>query len=191
MSLPCVTMLGMSGAKVGSLIGAVGGLVFLLSNAGARPAPWSLLLRVLGGVAFLVVVALVLRARRIGKGVEPSRQQLRAYGLTVLAEVAAIVLGSRVLVGIFDLPTATLPWVTTVLGAHFLVFARVFDEPVFVWLGAAVTACGIAGLVMALAGSGQPGIDVVAGIMPGAILLVAVGQSAWVGRPRPAEAEVV
>ena len=70
-------------------------------------------------------------------------------------------------------------------------FARVFDEPVFVWLGAAVTACGIAGLVMALAGSGQPGIDVVAGIMPGAILLVAVGRSAWVGRPRPAEAEVV
>jgi predicted ferric reductase len=180
-------MTGMTGAKLGSLIGAVGGLVFILANAGALSGPWSPVLRVLGVLSFLAVVTLVLRARIIGQGVEPSRGQLRAYGFTVLAEVAAIVLGSRILVAAFDLTTATLPWVATVLGLHFLVFARIFRETVFVWLGAAVTVCGVAGVVMAVAGTAAVAISVAAGVVPGLILLLAVGQSAWVGRPVSAQ----
>ncbi len=180
----------MSGAKLGSMVGAVGGLVFVMSNAGALSGPWPVVLRVLGVVAFAAVVALVLRARVVGKGVEPSPAQLRAYGLTVLAEVAAIVVGNRVLVAVFALPTATLPWVASVLGAHFLVFARIFQEPVFAWLGAAVTVCGIGGILLAVFSATPAAIGVVAGIVPGAVLLGAVGQSAWVGRPRPVALEV-
>ena len=181
----------MSGAKLGSMIGAVGGLVFIMSNSGALSGPWPVVLRVLGVIAFAAVVALVLRARVVGKGVEPSQGQLRAYGLTVLGEVAAIVIGNRILVAVFELPTATLPWVATVLGAHFLVFAKVFREPVFVWLGAAVTVCGVAGLLMAIAVVAPVAISVVAGVVPGTILLSAVGHSAWVGRPESTAVEAL
>jgi len=69
-----------------------------------------------------------------------------------------------------------------VLGLHFLVFARIFREAVFVWLGAAVTVCGVAGVVMAVAGAAAAAISVAAGVVPGLILVLAVGQSAWAGR---------
>lgn len=62
----------LSGAKIGSLIGCVGGLAFYLVNAGPLPDAWPLLLRVLGVLLFVGVVALVLRARVIGRGIAPS-----------------------------------------------------------------------------------------------------------------------
>jgi len=57
----------MSGAKLGSMIGAVGGLVFIMSNSGALSGPWPVVLRVLGVIAFAAVVALVLRARVVAR----------------------------------------------------------------------------------------------------------------------------
>ena len=172
---------GMSGAKVGSLIGAVGGLTFIASNAGVLPGAWPLVLRLVGICTFMLVVALILRADIIGRGVAPTRAQLRNYGFTVLAEVLAIVVGSRILVSVFDLAEATLPWVATVVGAHFVVFARIFKEPVFAGLGIPMTTFGLAGMVVAARGAAKSTIGVVGGIVPGSILLVAVGWSAWVG----------
>ena len=172
----------MSGAKLGSMIGAVGGLVFVVANAGALPGPWPLVLWVAGVLAFVGVTALVVRARLIGRGVEPTRPQMRAFGYTVLAEFLAIPLGSQVLVRALDLPTATLPWVATVIGVHFLVFARVFGEPVFTWLGLGVTLCGVVGIVLAARDAPQSAISLVGGILPGIILLASVGWSAWVGQ---------
>lgn len=174
----------MTGAKLGSLVGAVGGLVFVLANAGALPGPWPLVLQVTGIVAFALVVAAVLRAPVIGGGVEPSQRQLRDYGFTVLAEVVAILAGTRILVGVLDLPTATLPWVATVVGLHFLVFARIFREPVFWWLGGAVTGCGVAGLALAAASAPEATVSTVGGVVPGAVLLASVGWSAAAGSRR-------
>lgn len=171
----------MSGAKVGSLLGAVGGLVFIVSNAGELQGAWPLVLRLFGIGTFVLVVSLVLRADVIGSGVAPTRAQMRGYGLTVLAEVLAIVVGSRVLVGGFDLPEATLPWVATVVGVHFVVFARIFKESIFTVLGIPMTACGLVGVAMAVADVGRLPIAVVGGIAPGLIMLAAVGWSAWTG----------
>ena len=172
----------MSGAKVGSLLGAVGGLVFIVSNAGELQGAWPLVLRLVGIGTFVLVVSLVLRADVIGSGVAPTRAQMRGYGLTVLAEVLAIVVGSRVLVGGFDLPEATLPWVATVVGVHFVVFARIFNESIFAVLGIPMTVCGVVGVAMAVAGVGRLSIAVVGAIAPGLIMLAAVGCSAWPGR---------
>lgn len=132
----------MSGAKVGSFIGAVGGLVFIVSNAGVLPGAWPLVLRLLGIATFALVVALVLCAEVIGSGAAPTRAQLRGYGFTVLAEVLAILVGSRVLAGVFDLAEATLPWVATVVGVHFIVFARIFKESIFAVLGVPMSTAG-------------------------------------------------
>ena len=174
----------LSGAKIGSLIGCVGGLAFYLVNAGPLPGAWPVLMRVLGVLLFVGIVALVLRARVIGRGVEPSQRQLRAYGGTVIAEVVAIIVGSRLLVTLTGEPGVGLPWVAIVLGIHFVVFAPIFREPVFAWFGVPIALCGVVGLVLVLSGTSPATIGVVAGILPGTIMFGAVAWSAWVGRPR-------
>ena len=144
----------MSGAKVGSFIGAVGGLVFIVSDAGVLPGAWPLVLRLLGIATFALVVALVLCADVIGRDAAPTRAQLRGYGFTVLAAVLAILVGSRVFLGVFDvfdLAEATLPWVATVVGVHFIVFARIFKESIFAVLGVPMRTCGLVGVAMAAA----------------------------------------
>ena len=94
----------------------------------------------------------------------------------------AILVGSRVLVDVFDLAEATLPWVATVVGVHFIVFARIFKESIFAVLGIPMTICGLVGVAMAAAGVATLPIAVAGGVAPGAIMLAAVGWSAWVGR---------
>ncbi|MEO7060190.1 MAG: hypothetical protein ABI083_10740 [Lapillicoccus sp.] len=173
----------MNGAKVGSLIGCCGGLAFYLINAGPLSGSWPLVVQILGVVLFVVVVGLVLRARVIGHGGEPTRGQLRAYGWTVIGEVAAIFIGSRVLVAVSDRTTVSLPWVAVVLGVHFVIFAPIFKEPVFAWFGVPIAVLGVVGLGLALADTGAATIGVVAGIIPGTIMFAAVAWSAWVGRP--------
>lgn len=174
----------LSGAKIGSLIGCVGSLLFYLVNAGPLPGAWPLLLRVLGVLLFVGIVALVLRAQVIGRGVEPSRGQLRAYGWTVIGEVLAIFAGTRLLVVLTDKPDVGLPWVAIVLGTHFIIFAPIFKEPIFAWFGVPIALCGVVGLVLVLTGTVPPSIGVVSGILPGTIMFGAVAWSAWVGRPR-------
>lgn len=178
-----------TGAKLGSLIGCVGGLAFYLINAGALADPWPLVLRVLGVLLFVGIVAMVLRARVIGRGVEPSREQLRAYGWTVVGEFAAIFAGARLLNALSDKPDVGLPWVAVVLGVHFVIFAPIFKEPIFAWFGVPIAVCGVVGLVLVLtspAGAHPATLAVVAGILPGTIMFAAVAWSAWVGRPRTA-----
>ena len=61
-------------------------------------------------------------------------------------------------------------------------FARVFGEPVFTWLGLGVTLCGVVGIVLAARAAPQSAISLVGGILPGIILLASVGWSARVGQ---------
>jgi hypothetical protein len=46
----------------------------------------------------------------------------------------------------------------------------VWSQPLFFWLGAALSVCGVLGLVLAGAGAGPAPIDLVGGIVPGALL---------------------
>ena len=111
---------------------------------------------------------------------------MRGYGFTVLAEVLAILVGSRVLAGVFDLAEETLPWVATVVGVHFVLFARIFKESIFAVLGIPMTVCGVVGVAIAVSGVGRLPITIVGGIAPGVNMLAAVGWSAWTGRRAPA-----
>jgi len=65
---------------------------------------------------------------------------------------------------------------------HFFGLAVVFGERFFHWLGGAITACGLAGIGLAGTGAGDPSIALVAGVLPGVMLLC----FAWWGAHRSA-----
>jgi hypothetical protein len=58
-----------------------------------------------------------------------------------------------------------------VVGVHFFALAVVFGARFFHVLGGMITACGVTGLVLAIAGAGIAAISLAAGVIPGAVLL--------------------
>lgn len=173
---------GQAGARAGALVGAVGGLVFVVVNAGAASGPWPVVLRVAAVALFLLDTVLVLRAPALGSGAEPTTGQLRAYRWTVLAEVLAFPAGTFVLRSLLGLDGAALPWVAVVVGVHFVVFARIFPGAGFLLLGVVVSVLGAAGLAMVVAGVDQDPVRLVAGVMTGFTLLAAVLRGVLLGR---------
>lgn len=160
----------MTAEKLGSLIGASFGLIFVLVNTGSVPTPLAWLLRVLAVIAFLGVVFAVRRPGPTG-GTSAGGGFGRGYWLVVAAEVVAIWGGIVLLNGPLDKPDASVAWVSSVVGAHFVALAVVWSNPLFHWLGAALFGCGAAGLLLAALGSATVGVDLVGGVLPGAILL--------------------
>ena len=137
--------------ETGSLIGACGGLAFLLFNTGSLPVALAWTIRALGVVAFVAVIwYAVLHPERRGMVDRPGAASMRTYWLAVVGMVIAIPLGSLVINRVLDRPALTLPWVVLVLGAHFLPFARAFRAPIFAQLGLALIALAVAGAVVAL-----------------------------------------
>jgi hypothetical protein len=134
------------GARLGSLVGAVAGLVFVLVNAGGLPG--GTVLRAAGVIVFAVVVAAIVRSRV--ESPAPERSALRTYWTCVAAEVVAILVGAQVLTRL-DQPDLVLCWVVLVVGVHFVPFARAFRAPVFLPLGLALVALGVLGGVAVLA----------------------------------------
>lgn len=161
--------------KIGSLIGAVGGLVFIQANAGAFPAGVELGLRVAGAVAFVAVLAALPRVNRPAPTDTRSPGALgRGYGVIVAAELLGIFVGLRVLNGPLDTPQATPAWIAFVVGTHFVALALLLREAAFSRLGYAITACGAAALLAAFLGAPDSVIAALAGILPGALLLSSV-----------------
>jgi hypothetical protein len=174
------------GQRVGSTVAAVFGLVYVLVNTSALPTGWMFLLRVLAGCAAVAVLVAVLRS---GTGPAdgdeaPRRVFGRGYWWVVIGEVAAIFVGVRLLDGPLDRPEAGVAWVSVVVGVHFHALAVVFGEPFFHRLGALITACGAVGLVLAFSDAGELPVDLVAGVVPGAVLL----GFGWWGAHRTPEA---
>jgi hypothetical protein len=135
---------------LGSLIGAVGGLVFVLVNVAGLPAGWVWPLRLLGLVAFAAVVVVALRAWSGQPGDPPAPDALRPYLVSVAAMAVAVPLGSIALRRLVDRPELTLPWVVLVVGAHFLPMARAFRAPVFRALGLGLVLVALVGGVLTL-----------------------------------------
>ena len=168
------------GQRLGSLIGAGFGLIYVEVNAGALAAPAAAALRIAGGVAFAGLVA-VLAARR-----DPGARADGAarggfgprYGLVVAAEVAAIVAGVALLNGPLDRPRAAVAWVSVVVGVHFFALAALWRVSLFRWLGAAIVVCGLAGLAAAGLGASSAVVATMGGVLPGALLLAAGYQGA-------------
>lgn len=91
----------------------------------------------------------MIRGPKIAHAV-PGRDAIRTYGFAVLGMIAAIFVGARVLDGVFDRPTAVLPWVVLVVGGHFLPFAGAFQLPIFRLLAITLVVVGLAGLMPTL-----------------------------------------
>lgn len=152
--------------RIGSTIGATFGVVFVSVNAGAFAAPWDSIVRVLGVTAFAATIWFgVVRAPR-GREGELGARAKRTYGVAVLAEVTAILVGALVF-NELGLPQLVLPWVVIVVGLHFLPFATAFAAPVFKSLAWILVFVGLIGctataLVADIAG---PVTGVVAGLV--------------------------
>ena len=155
---------------LGSVIGAVAGLVFVLANAGDLPA--ATVWRVAGGLAFVLVIV-ALRRGPVAEPPRPSRTALRTYGLCVLGEVLAIPVGALVIRALDGPAELVVVWVVFVVGVHFLPFARAFGLPVFDLLAGTLIVLAVVGGVLTLA------VDAVAGpwtaVLAGFALLAFAG----------------
>ncbi len=140
---------GMRTKPIGSIIGAIAGLVFVLVNAGTVPA--SLVWRVVAIAGFVAIIwFVVLRGPEIDQ-LSPDREALRTYAMAVTAMVVAIPVGASIISNRLDRPNAVLVWVVFVVGAHFLPFAHAFQLPIFYWLSASLILVSLIGALPTLA----------------------------------------
>ncbi|WP_191842074.1 hypothetical protein [Catellatospora chokoriensis] len=142
----------MRGERIGAMIGSIGGLIFVLINAGQLAAPVDTLARVVGVLAFVAVVwfAVIRPSGAQGPAEPPSRQAIRVYGASVTAMAVGIPVGAGIVNNVLHQPLLTVPWVVFAVGAHFLPFAAAFRAPVFGRLGWTMIALAVVGGVLAL-----------------------------------------
>lgn len=168
-----------NGARVGALIGAVGGLAFVVFNAWPLGDPWVNVAVVLGVLWFLWVVRAILRVPADDEAFRPDARQMQAFWIVVVLEVVLIVGGTQLFIRVLDLPSAALPWVATVLGVHWVVFRMVFQQDVFLWLGWFTLTLGVVGLMVALTGAAAENAlaatAICSGLIVGVVMLGAVG----------------
>jgi hypothetical protein len=171
------------GRRLGSLIAAVFGLVYIEVNAGSLTPPITLTLRVLGAGAFLAVLI-----RLWLEGPQPAAPAARGVGfgghywLIVALEAAGIVIGSAALRAL-GLGSATVAWVSVVVGIHFIALAAVWHLSLFRRLGAAIALCGAAAIAAAAAGAGRGWVAGIGAVLPGALLLWAATRRATIVPP--------
>jgi hypothetical protein len=174
----------MRSQRLGLLIGSVFGLVFVEVNSGALPTAVGVVVRVVGGLAFLLVLIGIGRLRPIPISARPAHAAGigfgRGYWLVVAGEVVAIVAGARLLSGPLDAPRAGVAWVAFVVGAHFVGLAVVWAEPIFGRLGGSIAVCGVVGLVLGLTDASNAAVAAAGGVLPGALLL---GFALWAVLP--------
>jgi hypothetical protein len=177
-----------NGARVGALIGAVGGLAFIVSNAWPLGEPWTNVTIGFGIVWFLFVVRAVLRVPDDPDAFRPDARQMQAFWIVVALEVILIVGGALLAIRVLQIPSASLPWVATVLGVHWLVYRMVFQEDVFLWLGWFTLTCGVVGLMVALTGVAEENAlaatAIGSGLIVGLVMLGAVHVDARKRRQR-------
>lgn len=173
----------MPGQRIGSMIAASFGLVYVVVNTGSFPVVVATSLRALGVIAFVAIAAALVRSRPADVQVGgPAAGFGRAYWVVVGAEAVALFAGLRVLDAAFDLSYAGVAWVSVVVGIHFLPLARIWREPVFVVLGVLVAGCGAIALLLAATLGDVAAVPAIGGVVPGFVLLA----SGWWGARRQA-----
>jgi len=169
----------MSNTKMSQIVGSVFGLIYIEANADGLP-PLAAALRVLGAASF--VGLLIALWRRPAPGSPPASGGDSApvfggrYWAVVTGEVVVGLAGIIVIGNVLDAPRSMIAWITLVVGIHFLALATVMRYTSFRALGTALAVCGVSGLVLAALGLPQA-TPVVAGILPGLVLLSFVGYS--------------
>jgi hypothetical protein len=153
----------------------------------AQPPPgWSLPLTV-GIFAAMAVEgfagSMVARFRRSATAMREERVS-RGYGITVAAEVAAIVIGALAL-GLAGRPAYTAPWILLAVGVHFVPLGRLFGSVDLLWSGLALCAVAIAAAVTGAVSAVAP--SAVTGGFGGLVLVMTAVTSllraALYGRP--------
>jgi hypothetical protein len=167
------------GRRLGSVISAVFGVIYIEVNAGSLPATMMLTLRVLGAAVFLLVLIRLwldgpqqttpLDGRGVGFGTR--------YWVIVALEAAGIVVGSAAMRAV-GLGSATVAWVSVVVGVHFLALAAVWRLSLFRRVGTAIALCGAVAIVAAAAGAGTAWVAAIGGVLPGGLLLWAATRGA-------------
>lgn len=130
---------------------AIGGLTFVLVNAGGLPDPWPWLLQ---GLSVLVFIWTLLRLRQPGalpSGQRPDARSWRTYMVSVGLMLLAFPLGARLL-NMYDFAELVVLWIVLVVGLHFFPFAQAFGTPVFRNVAASLVAAALVGMGLALLG---------------------------------------
>ncbi|WP_182348855.1 hypothetical protein [Tomitella gaofuii] len=182
------------GRLIGSLVAAGFGLIYVLVNSWPLPsaAAWAVRITAIA-LATVTAGSVAVGALRApdgpGDADAPPPRLARGYWLIVTGEAAALFGGLAVINGLLDAPHAGVAWVSLVVGAHFVPMARLFRLAFFHLIGAVIGACGIAGLVFAALQSSGEVTAVVAGVLPGLVLLgfAVWGSTRWWVTPQIAE----
>ncbi len=158
--------------RSGSLIGLIGGLLFIGSYSSALGAAVSAAAWAAGVILVLAALsALYVWPVALGPMARPGRLALATYVACVVGELAVIKLGSQALTaaGHGELrPTL----ITGVVGLHFIPFAWAFHERMFLWLGGLVCVLGVTGL---LAGAmGVAHVAETAAVLAGLLMLIVI-----------------
>ncbi|HJP75418.1 MAG TPA: hypothetical protein VJ914_14180 [Pseudonocardiaceae bacterium] len=165
-------------ALIGSIVSAgfgIGWVEWGTLNLGGTA---STVIRVVGVVIGVVLIVRSIRlrhqqrvAQRANPGsAEPSMLASRGYRLVVAVEAAALIAGYLVL-GAIGHGTYQIVWFALVVGVHFVVFGRLFEFR-FYFVGAALIAAAIAGLIVGIAGGGVALVQAVTGFASGLTLFV-------------------
>lgn len=154
--------------RLPALIGIGFGLLFVLINAGALPAPWPLPVRVTGLVLTAAVVARVLTGA-VAPAPRPEPSAMRTYWRWVGIEGLAIFAGTFLL-GRLGLGQFGVLWVIAVVGVHFIPFATAFRRPAYATLGWVLITLAVLGALLAVL-LGATG-SALAGVSAGMVLLV-------------------
>lgn len=138
----------------GSIIGAVGGTVFVLVNRGDLSGAWPTVALAAWVVAAAAYVwTTFVRVREVPALPRPWRGAGLVYVGSVLGMLGFIAGGAAVLRSV-GMPEAQVALVVTGVGLHFLPFAWAFRAPVFRVLGWAMTCIGLAGVAATAAAGG-------------------------------------
>jgi hypothetical protein len=138
--------------RIGSLVGLVGGMVFVGSYSAALGPVVSAVAWAAGlvGVAGALIAHYV-RPVPLGPLPRLSPVGMLIYLACVAGELALIAAGSRALLSA-DRGELQPALIATVVGLHFIPFALAFRERMFYLLGGAVAAVGAAGLLVGAIG---------------------------------------
>ncbi len=164
--------------RISIFITTIFGLVYVMANTQLLAPIEGVAIRVIGIIA---AVGLLLSLPRPDMPDPPGVGFSRGYWLIVAAEIVVGLGGLWVLNGVLGIHDASIAWISLVVGVHFFGFYVIWRLPVMVWLGAAITVCGALGLIAAGLDRSATLIAVVAGIVPGALLLA----GGWWSRLHP------
>lgn len=162
------------------MIAAIFGLVYIEVNAGALPATMAVVVRALGACGFVLVLLKLSRERSDPmQAPEAGEDGFFSSGFwrIVALEAVGIVAGSAVM-RLVGLGSATVAWVSVVVGVHFVALAAVWRMSFFRHLGTAIGLCGAAAIILAAAGAGHGWMAGIGAVIPGVLLLWAATRQA-------------